>query len=199
MNIHQRFSRITALLTFILKTSGSTESTTQPGKGVVEAGDDSRARRDQNKLDKSEMDDNEVDGGKIDNEIEKKSQKTFKFKNLFKFKKLSESKKILRLDFFILRARLAFIKLRHEFVKALILYPFDLECHIRFETDISGYAIGGILSQLTLDDLGQWHPVVFFSLQIIPAETRYETHNGELLAILEAFKTSKHYLEDSQH
>ena len=34
---------------------------------------------------------------------------------------------------------------------------------------------------------------------MIPAETRYETHNSELLAIVKAFKTWKHYLEGSQH
>ena len=34
---------------------------------------------------------------------------------------------------------------------------------------------------------------------MIPAETKYETHNGELLAIVEAFKTWKHYLEGFQH
>ena len=30
---------------------------------------------------------------------------------------------------------------------------------------------------------------------MIPAETQYKTHDGELLAIVEAFKTWKHYLE----
>ena len=34
---------------------------------------------------------------------------------------------------------------------------------------------------------------------MIPAETCYETHNGELLAIVEAFKTWKHYLESGKH
>ena len=34
---------------------------------------------------------------------------------------------------------------------------------------------------------------------MIPAETRYETHDGELLAIIKVFKTWKHYLESSQH
>ena len=34
---------------------------------------------------------------------------------------------------------------------------------------------------------------------MIPAETRYETHNGELLAIVEAFKTWRHYLEGCKH
>ena len=30
---------------------------------------------------------------------------------------------------------------------------------------------------------------------MIPAETRYKTHNGELLVIVKAFKTWRHYLE----
>ena len=34
---------------------------------------------------------------------------------------------------------------------------------------------------------------------MIPTETRYETHDGELLAIVEAFKTWQHYLEDCKH
>ena len=34
---------------------------------------------------------------------------------------------------------------------------------------------------------------------MIPAETRYKTHNGELLAIVEAFKTWRHYLESCKH
>ena len=34
---------------------------------------------------------------------------------------------------------------------------------------------------------------------MILAETRYETHKGELLASIKAFKTWKHYLEDFQH
>ncbi len=34
---------------------------------------------------------------------------------------------------------------------------------------------------------------------MIPAKTRYETHDGELLAIVEAFKTWKHYLEGCKH
>ena len=44
-----------------------------------------------------------------------------------------------------------------------------------------------------------WHPVAYFSRKMIPAETRYETHDGELLAIVEAFKTWRHYLEGCKH
>ena len=49
-------------------------------------------------------------------------------------------------------ARQVFTQLRQAFNKALILQHFDSECYIRIETDVSGYAIGGVLSQLTLDN-----------------------------------------------
>ncbi len=35
----------------------------------------------------------------------------------------------------------------------------------------------------------------FFYKKMLPAANRYETHNGELLAIFEDFKTWKYYLE----
>ena len=34
---------------------------------------------------------------------------------------------------------------------------------------------------------------------MIPTETRYETHDGELLAIVEIFKTKRQYLEGCKH
>ena len=135
-------------------------------------------------LDGSGIDDVEVDGGEI--EIGKKGRNSSKFKKT-------------ELDFLISGARKAFTKLRQAFIKALILHHFDPECHIWVETDAFGYAIGGVLSQLISDDLGRWHPIAFFSRKMIPAETTYENYNGELLAIIEAFKTWKHYLEGSQH
>ncbi len=101
--------------------------------------------------------------------------------------------------FLTANARRAFIELKQAFVEALILNHFDPERHIQIETDASDYAIGGILSQLTSDNLGRWHPVAFFSRKMIPAKTRYETHDGELLAIVEAFKTWRHYLEGCKH
>ena len=150
----QGFSRIVASLTLILKISESTESTTQPEKGVIGISDDSRARRNRNKLDGSELDRSEInnsefDGGKVDDEIGKKGQKKSKSK------KLSKSKKTLRSDFLTLGAKLVFTKLRQEFFKAPILHHFDLERYIRVETDASSYAISKIFSQLTLDNLGQ--------------------------------------------
>ena len=103
------------------------------------------------------------------------------------------------LDFLILGAKLAFTELSQAFLKALILHHFDPERYIQIETDVLGYAIGEVLSQLTLNNLDRWHPVLFFSQKMILAETRSETYDGELLAIVEAFKTWRHYLEGSQH
>ena len=170
----QGFSRIAATFTSILKTA-------EPKKGRDGFGGGSRARRG-----RSEIDDVEVDGGEVEvDEVGKKARN------------LSKSKKTVGSDFFTPGAKLAFTKLRQAFLKALILHYFDPKCYIRIETDASGYAIGGVISQLISDNLGQWHPVAFFSRKIIPAETRYKTHNGEFLVIVEAFKTWRHYLEGS--
>ena len=175
----------------MLKTLGSTKSKTQSGEGKVGIGD-SKVRRDDSKLDGSRINDGKLDGGEFGNdEVGKKVQKLSKSKNL--------SKKTVGSDFFIPGARLAFIELRQAFIKAPIFYHFDSKCHIRIETDAFGYAIGGVFSQLTLDDSGQWLLVAFSSQKMIPAEIKYETYNGELLAIIEAFKTWRNYLKKSQY
>lgn len=41
--------------------------------------------------------------------------------------------------------------------------------------------------------------MTFFPRKMIPIETRYETYNPELLAIVEAFKTWHHYLESFKY
>ena len=129
-----------------MKTSGSTESKTQPGEGRVEVDSSSRARRDKSR---SRIDDNKVDSNEVeDYKVEKKVQKSSKSKNL------SKSIKTVKIDFLIPKAKLVFTKLRQAFVKAPILHHFDLERHIRIETDASSYIIGDILNQLTSDDLG---------------------------------------------
>ena len=85
------------------------------------------------------------------------------------------------------------------FTKAPILYHFHPEYHIRIETNASGYAIGGVLTQLSTErgladqmthkpndlnppsEIDQWHPVAFFSQKMIPAKTRYKTHDQKPL------------------
>lgn len=61
-------------------------------------------------------------------------------------------------------------------------------------TDASGYAIGACLQQ----DQGKGRqPVAFMSKKMIPAETRYPTHEQELLAIVCALNEWRHYLHGS--
>ena len=96
------------------------------------------------------------------------------------------------------------------FIKAPIFWHFDLESHIQIETNASDYAIDGVLRQLNFNsnaisndlnksDFGQWHPIAYFSRKMIPAKTQYKTYNAELLAIIKAFKTWRHYLEDCKY
>src|SRR5258706_2752914 len=63
------------------------------------------------------------------------------------------------------------------------------------ETDVSDHAIAGILSVTTKDN--EIRPVAFFSHSLQGAEKNYDTHDKELLAIFEAFKNWRHFLEGS--
>ena len=96
------------------------------------------------------------------------------------------------------KAREAFEHLKAAFTKAPLLRHFNPELRIRVETDASGFAISGIISHLQEDD-GQWHPIAFWSRKMTDIETRYEAHDGELLAIVEVFKHWRHYLEGSRY
>ena len=52
------------------------------------------------------------------------------------------------------------------------------------ETDASGHAIGGVLSQ---EQDGKWKQIAFLSRKMQPVERNYEIYDKELLAIVEAF------------
>ena len=90
----------------------------------------------------SSVDDGEIVGGRSTGWLgtSKKSAKSKKMKSVYN----SEESKFLTS-----KAKEAFNRLRQAFTKALILRHFYLECHIRIETNASDYAIGGVLSQLT--------------------------------------------------
>ena len=140
------FSRIAAPLTSMLKMAAPLERSTLEEVGNGE-GDDG------------------VDGiGGV--EIAKKSrkskgQKTFKSQKSSKSKKSkgkkskkpSKSRNLLNFhakdsgpNFLTPKAKSAFNRLQLAFTEAPILRHFDPECHIWIETNILGYAIGGVLS-----------------------------------------------------
>lgn len=92
-----------------------------------------------------------------------------------------------RSSFFILRAQQAFITLWQTFIKVLIFYHFDLDV-LFVLTDVFGYAISRIISQLTLDNSSYCYPVFNFFAKIILVKTLYKIHYNKLLTIIEAFK-----------
>ena len=116
----QGFSKIPAPLTSMLKTSPQSAGT----------------------LPATAVDNSEVIGSSGGNEG--KSAKS----DFIKPVRRAEKPSFLTLD-----ARRAFTQLRQAFTEAPILRHFDPEHHIRIETDASGYAIGyaigGVLSQMT--------------------------------------------------
>lgn len=96
----------------------------------------------------------------------------------------------------------AFNMLKELFTTAPILRMFDPLLRTRLETDASGFAIGAVISQLFHDPIhgrDDWHPIAFWSRKMTGAERNYETHDGELLAIVSAFKEWRQYTEGSQH
>lgn len=97
------------------------------------------------------IDNSEANRAKISAKITKsKTQEKSKNKNLAKSKTLAQSSKS---DFLTPKVGQVFTKLRQAFIRALILYYFYLNCHIRIEINTSGYAINRVFSQLILDDM----------------------------------------------
>ncbi len=91
----------------------------------------------------------------------------------------------------------AFRRLRAAFGEAPVLRHFDPEQPIRVETDASDFAMGAILSQPNAENM--WHPCAYWSRKLVDREIRYKTHDKELLAIVDAFKHWRHYVEGSRH
>ena len=91
--------------------------------------------------------------------------------------------------------RNAFELLKEQFTHAPVLTKWVPDAHLIVETDASDYALAAILSTRTSD--GEIHPIAFHSRSFNPAELNYDTHDKELLAIFEAFKHWRQYLEGS--
>ena len=63
------------------------------------------------------------------------------------------------------------------------------------ETDASDYAVAGILAITCTDK--EIRPVAYYSRTLTAPQLNYDTHDKELLAIFEAFRNWRHYLEGS--
>lgn len=90
-----------------------------------------------------------------------------------------------------------FQRLKELFTKAPILVYFDPEKKIIIKTDASGFAIAAVISQP--DENRKMRPVAYYSRKMTPAETHYEIHDIELLAIIKAMRQWEVYLEGSKY
>ena len=202
-NFYQRFikdfSKILVPLTAMLKT--------------IESSVISTSRIDDNEIisDRSAVGQSAIGEGAIGRDVVGRSdvsRKSAKSKSWTKSGHLGNSNNSEKPEFLIPKAKKAFNYLRQASTKALIFRPFNLEWHIRIETDASGYTIKEVPSQLTQNQMTldgtirsniDWHSIAYFSKKMIPAETWYETYNSELLAIFEIFKIWQHYLEGCKY
>jgi len=87
----------------------------------------------------------------------------------------------------------AFNSLKKAFISTPILTHWIPDAQLIVETNASDYALAAILSIVNKDN--EVHPVAFHSRTFTAAELNYDTHDKELLAIFEAFKIWRYYLE----
>jgi hypothetical protein len=89
----------------------------------------------------------------------------------------------------------SFEQLKDMLSNAPVLKLADPERPYVIHCDASGYAIGACLMQ---DQGNGLQPVSYISAKMKPAETRYAPHEQELLALVYACATWRHYLHNGQ-
>ena len=86
----------------------------------------------------------------------------------------------------------SFTALKDLLCSAPVLRTFDPTRRCVLTTDASGVAISAVLTQP--DDAGLQHPIAYESRKLTKAERGYSAHVLELLAVVHALRTFKHYL-----
>jgi len=84
--------------------------------------------------------------------------------------------------------------LKQAFTTAPVLTHWVPDQQIIVETNTSDYTLDAVLFIYMNGDI---HSVAYHSWTFTPPELNYDTHDKELLAIFEAFKTWRHFLEGS--
>ena len=88
----------------------------------------------------------------------------------------------------------AFEELKEKITSQPVLSLPRREGKFRVETDASGHAIGGVLSQ---EQDGKWRPIAFLSRTMQAIEQNYKIYDKELLAIVETLAKWRQYLLDA--
>jgi len=91
----------------------------------------------------------------------------------------------------------AFVALQNMLMTSLVLLLPDYNRPFMLITDVSDYVTGAILEQN--DAFGQSHLVAYYLKSLQPAEQNYKIHDKELLAIVQALKHFRHYLQGNVH
>ena len=89
------------------------------------------------------------------------------------------------------RQSTAFVALKAAIASGPVLILPDPARPYVIHTDASGFATGAVLSQ---DHGAGLQPIAFMSKKMLDAERNYPTHEQELLAIIHALGTWRHYL-----
>jgi len=91
----------------------------------------------------------------------------------------------------------AFAALQNALMTSPVLLLPDYNRPFTLIMDASDYATGAILEQ---DDAFGWsHLVAYYSKSLQLAEQNYKIHDKELLAIVQALKHFRHYLQGNVH
>jgi len=89
----------------------------------------------------------------------------------------------------------AFEKLKEEFQKAPVLLMPDSTKPFVIETDASKFATGAVIRQKDMN--GNYHPCGYISHSFDATQRNYEIYDRELMGIVRALETWRHYLQGS--
>ena len=91
----------------------------------------------------------------------------------------------------------AFDTLKDKFSKSPVLLMPDPSKPFVIESDASKVTTGAVLRQK--DTNGNWHPCSYISHSFDATQRNYEIYDRELLGIVRALETWRHYLQGSFH
>lgn len=86
----------------------------------------------------------------------------------------------------------AFLDCKSSLCEAALLAHPDCNANLALVTDASDIALGAVLQQRKGDS---WQPLAFYSKKLSPAQQKYSPYDRELLAIYNAIKYFRHWLE----
>jgi RNase H-like domain found in reverse transcriptase/Reverse transcriptase (RNA-dependent DNA polymerase) len=91
----------------------------------------------------------------------------------------------------------SFDQLKKQFTEEPVLMMLDHLKPFQIQVDSSLFATGGILTQM--DTNGDRHPCAYLSKSLTKEQRNYDTGDRELLAIIQALKEWRHYIQGSGH